>query len=195
VIEARRTSDTDAKEQARLVRTQAKLEYLRAWIDEHGTESMKERAAVDNDQVSTDDRDGDELRAFLGVVPQSEVLDAIRDHALAALDAFPRYERLTATDIHLARETEEDYCEHHEVTFGSGDAAEVPAATWDALKRLRAVAPEGADCAVRLHTATCDACDLKAKRFGILVSVDVAPGLTLHREYSAETATTDAHVF
>ncbi len=120
----------------------------------------------------------------LGLVPEAEVLDALRDAVFAPLASETLYDPLTVADLAAP---EDDY-HRHTPSFSSEAARDVSADVWAEAKRVRQAAPAGATSEIRIHTVTCDehGCDEEASRYGVLVKIEVAPGLTLHREYSVE---------
>ncbi len=181
-VELRAESDRRA-EAVKLARVSAKLAYLRSWIDAHGTDSQRERAAVGDSE--TDETEAALYRRYLGLVPEDEVIDAIRDHVFAPLAELPRYQRLTRDDLEGGSD---DEYHQHDASYESQEALDVPPDVWESVKRVRAKLPAGATSAIRVHVATCDSrdCDAEARRFGVLVTLKVAEGLELHREYAAE---------
>lgn len=176
-VERRRVEDAEAAAQAerrrvedaaREARQAAKVAYLREWILAHGSPDQRERVEA-----------GDGL----GLLPEDEAIDAVREAVFAPLAELPRYEDLDRR----ALDVEDDSCDH-DPAYESYAAEDVTPDAWAALKRVRALAPEGAVCTVQLHRAYCDrrGCDAAVERDGILVQIEVHPGLTLSREYAAE---------
>lgn len=118
--------------------------------------------------------DGQRERHAAGVLPERELLDLVRGAVFAAVESWPRFERLTASDL-------ED-CDG-EAKYDDDPATELDAAAWAQLKRLRAALAGCAEIAghpvtveveARLHTATCkhDA-EQRAERLAAHVAVRV----------------------
>lgn len=109
-----------------------------------------------------------------GWLSDDEGWTIIRDGVFAAMEPFPRYERLTKNDL-------DEHAPVEDVSFGVTDAESLSGPAYSDLKALVAAAPEGATLTPRLHTAT--GWGEIVTRLSCLVSV-TWHGKTLSREYA-----------
>jgi len=137
-----------------------KENQLSAWVLQHGTDNQKARQA-------------------LGLLPEDEVINCIRDQVFLPLtrDGFERYERMTAADV---CECEDGECD---VEFEVDDATEMTADQYTAYKSIVQVAPEAANIQARVHKGKSERCEVTLIRCSVLVTVVVGE-LTLSREYT-----------
>lgn len=149
----------EAAEAEKARAAERRTEQLAAWVVEHGTRNQRERLDA-------------------GVLPESEIVDAIRAQAFAPLDGEARYKKLKASDVCGGDDYESGY---HSVDFDSEDAEELTADEWDYLTALRERMPCAA-ITVRRHTAECGTCENKITRTGYHVKMCIGE-LTLSREY------------
>jgi hypothetical protein len=192
-VARRSAADRAAAENVQRQRRVAKLTYLRDWIHQHGTDHMRERQAAGRPK----DDDAQEVRdrvEHIGLVPEREVIDAIRDMTFAALSGEAIYRQIRASDLDEADEfddeAEDGLYRHRDKDMRCESSAESEAtpAQWARLKGLRAKAPAGATVTLRCHECECTAQGCpeshSVTRYGILVTVTVTEGLDLHREYA-----------
>lgn len=134
---------------------------LAAWLAQHGTDSQRRRAA----------------RKML---PEEEIMTAIRDAAFAPLARLARYKRLTAEAV----TSECDNDGGGEVEFSADDATEASDAEFARLEEVEAAAKDAgleAECKLRRHVGRCGDCEVQ--RASILVTATVGE-LTLSREFA-----------
>lgn len=167
--EARETAEREAARAAEERRTA----QLAEWVATHGTPNQQARHAA-------------------GLLPESEVVDAIRGEVFAPLADEPRYEKITASEV---RATCDDYSDDYPgdtVTFCVDPATDATAQEWDAMARVRDLtAVIGGSVTVRLdeHLGQWDCGDdshplHEITRRSLLVTVIVGE-LTLTRRYAA----------
>lgn len=141
---------------------------LQSWIADHGTESQRERFAE-------------------SVLPEDELKQALRDHLFATLDEIPRYERLTKSDVYAACHDDDVCIEGNPCEFRAADTSELSEAEYEALKCVRALAPQGATVIARIHSGGFETeSEWRIHRLAALVTVEFC-GYTLSREYSLES--------
>lgn len=179
LTEARVARERQEEEDRKAAAALAKLEHLRDWIRDSGTDDMRERQAAGAARAAGKPESEEGYRLLcLGLVPQAEVMDAIKAQIFAAFGPDLEFRKLRCSELDHASE-----CDGRECSYDSEEALDVPPDVWAAMKRLRAIAPTGAELEARLHTATCDECEATATRYGVLVRLQSGP-LTFHREFS-----------
>lgn len=164
----------------------AKVNALAEWEDKRRTDAewkAKTTQFLDAAQAlirmdGTDDQRG---RLEDGLLPLAELEIFARDHAFSSLADFPRYERLTASDV---EHDGDDYitCEGN-VSFDADTAQTLEAEPWRNLKAIENAAPEGSTVTPRYHRAKCDECDADTLRYSAHVEIDWH-GRTFAREYA-----------
>jgi len=160
---AKKEAEEKAEKEASMIRRKAQID---TWVAEHGDENMKERHAA-------------------GLLLETEVVDAIRNQAYAALDKFPRYARLKASDVCNGYEDYDGKTIYHDVDFSvMRNDIYLDAQEFDRMKEIRAAAPEHAVIFPRKHYGRCDECDETVIRTGFLVTIKVGE-LSFSREYAA----------
>ena len=162
--EAREKAEAAAAAEAEAVR-KAQLD---AWIVEHGTDNQKKRHD-------------------LGLLPEKEILDAIREEAFSPLGSFPRYDKLTKQDVPCDCEGYQE----PEYKFRAHDATSATAEEFETMDKIataiRSVHPEANVC-LREHIGWCETChgedkdEVCAERKSVLVSIKVGV-LDFSREY------------
>ncbi len=153
-----------------LAQHEEKKRFAASWIAEHGTPEQRARQAA-------------------GVLPIDEVIDAMTDHAFAALSKHRPYvadgpsriqeavNRVTpGTDALVATA---------DVLVTSSDAETMTASQWAAVSRIRDLAPD-ANVVLRIHNVAWkkDQTITVGPFFGILVTQRFGP-FTLRREFAA----------
>ena len=167
-----RAAKAEAEQRAIQERQAARRAAIDAWIGEHGTENQRARWAA-------------------GMLPESELLEAMADQVFAAVTA-PRFAEITVEDC-LGTYSDDDY--PPEVTdempyCTSKDATEATAAQWDALQAVRAQLPTEAAVKLRVHVCglvSSDDPEHDVVRYGIHVKLHVGP-IGLVREFAAPDA-------
>jgi hypothetical protein len=170
VAEAARRNDADkaAKEKAKAAKEAAKMEFLHAWIAEHGDESQRARDAE-------------------GLLPRDEAVKALADATFAVLgEGFPLHEqpRQRCTDERCLGGYGEG-CEESRHVVETVDGLDAPEYTQ--YRRIHAAAP-GAQFVLRKHSVQhdCehngDGCEVR-HNCGVMVKIVVGP-FTLQREYA-----------
>jgi len=166
IARERGKQDADAKAAKAAAKEQAKLDYLRIWIAEHGTPSQIARSAE-------------------GLLCRDEAIGALSESTFAPLDGFLRYTNDSRPSPDCDREEcdGEDCPVIHTVVDTVDCLCELPYATYAAI---RAAMP-GTTYVLRTHTAQhdCDhegscACD---SNYSCMVKVTVGPFI-LQREYA-----------
>jgi len=132
---------------------------IEIWTLANGTKSQKERLAA-------------------GLLPESEIVDAIRSATYAPLDKFPRFKKLKTTDVC----NDDSGWGDHEVNFSVEDANSLTADEFVVLKNLQNVAPKNSVITPRIHTAECSDCGNTVTRLGFMVKIQVGE-LSFSREY------------
>lgn len=158
--EARNQEERLKSEAEAAAARERKENQLSAWVLQHGTDNQKARQA-------------------LGLLPEDEVINCIRDQVFLLLtrDGFERYERMTAADV---CECEYGACD---VEFEVDDATELTADQYTSYERIKCSAPEAANIQARVHKGKSERCEVTLIRCSVLVTVVVGE-LTLSREYT-----------
>lgn len=153
-----------AKEKAKQEKEAAKEEQIRGWVAEKGTENQKKRYEI-------------------ALLPESEVVDAIRDETYAALNDFPRYEKMKASDVCTCEDRYEGYCD---VDYEVEEATEATAEEFEALEKIVTAAKKahpGAVVTLMDHIGTSEDCENKVVRKSAKVEVAVG-AFKFSREYA-----------
>lgn len=129
----------EAEERADLARAEAekdarKKQQIADWVAAKGTDNQKKRAA-------------------LNLLPQDEVLNALRDEAFAPLAAFARYEKITKSDVPCHCED----CDEPKIKFSTNTETEATAEDFDRMEQIQA-ALSGAVLTLRWHRGYCETC-------------------------------------
>ena len=145
--------------------------FLTDLVTEHGTQNQQERMGCD-------------------LLPQKEIVDAIRDQVFAPFADLPRYEKITRKECCTC----EDYHDCREgkpckLNCETSSPESVTAEQWDKLREIDQLIEslgleEKADSRFRLHCCEVSCCDGEVERMGIIVEIKAGP-LTLSREFSA----------
>lgn len=120
-------------------------------------------------------------RAARGLLPEAELLAAMRDEAFAALAELPRYERLR--DAYVRRELDAD--DDAEVLYDVDDADSASDADLALIERIEAALPDAA-VTLRVHTGSIDGCDETVTRYSVRVVRRVGE-FEFSREYAADS--------
>ena len=155
--EKREEEEREKKEREAQALAEARTAQIAEWIAEKGTDNQKGRAA-------------------LNLLPEDEILDAMRDEAFAALDGFDRYEEIKKGDL-----GHEEYCASG-VSCDVFDAGELTADQFDRFDAIRKAIPSAAVSAL-VHSCKCQGCDATLDRDSVRVTLTVG-SITFSREYS-----------
>jgi hypothetical protein len=129
-----------------------------SWVAEHGTENQRGRHA-------------------LGMLPEDEVIDALRSEAYTPLNEFPRYEKMEADDVR------HDDCDG-KIEFSVDDATEISAEQWDMMTKIRAlISTDTLMLTARKHIGVCSECEAENYRYSLRVAITVGE-LNFTREYA-----------
>jgi hypothetical protein len=141
---------------AQIAELQRRKDQIDTWVSERGSDNQRKRHE-------------------LGLLPEKEILDAMRGAAFSSLDSFPRYAKLSKSDIDCICE------ERVNEAFDVSPASEATAAEFEALDAIAtAVRADHPNAAVTLldHSAWCKDCYDKEDD-GKMTNRDVR---TLHRK-------------
>jgi hypothetical protein len=138
------------------------------------------------DYIAANGTDNQKKRSALNLLPDDEVLNMMRDEAFAPLADFPRYEKLTASDVPCWCD---DYDEDApDANFSNSLADEATAEEFDSMEKFTALMP-GAVVTLRVHRGWCTKCetpdgeDGNIERKSIRVAVTVG-AFDFSREYA-----------
>lgn len=134
-----------------------KKEQIVAWVAEKGTESQKARLAEN-------------------LLPEKEIIDAIRDEAYRPLDNYERYEKIITSDV---CDCEYDYCN---VEFDANNKHEATENEFDLMQEFKKLMP-GSTVTIREHKGESECCEKTVTRTGIMVKVTVRT-FNFSREYA-----------
>lgn len=143
-----------------------RTEQLALWLATKGSESMRRRAARN-------------------LLPEEDLVAAIRNDAFAPLDAFKRFERMTDADVRKALD-----CPNSDmsVTYDTRVAESAHDEDIDMLERIEALVP-GATCTLMAHEGKLedDDSDASLMRYSVRVEIQVGE-FEFSREYSVGEA-------
>ena len=159
---------TEAEKAAKAAKTAAAERQriqISTWVWAHGSDNQRSRHTA-------------------GLLPETEIIDAIRSEAYAPLADEPRYERLSKEDICNGDYGDPDGSGYHDddITFDVSAADTLTAAEWDRREALARLIP-GAVVTVRRHVGECSECKASVTRTSYLVTLRVGE-LEFSREYA-----------
>ena len=137
-------------------RRQAQID---TWVAEHGSANQQGRHA-------------------LGLLPEQEVLDAIRSTAYAGLDQFARYDRIEVADL-----PHEDGCYQSDLDCETEPAEDLSAEEYDRFQAIREAMPEGGTITALDHSCVCTDCGAALVRSSAKVMITVG-AICFSREYA-----------
>jgi hypothetical protein len=164
ILEERRRLRVEEAKAAEIAAKEAearRLAQMDDWVRDHGTPNQQGRYS-------------------LGLLPESEVIDAIRGAAYAALDGFPRYSKIRMADI----DHDDDCGGFGELSCATSPAAALTASEYDAYTAIQEAAPADAELEALAHACTCSECHASVVRRSVRVVIRVGE-LTFSREYAA----------
>lgn len=163
--EAKEKAEAAAKEKLAAEREQ----QIADWVAANGTENQKARFAE-------------------GLLPEKEVIDAIRAEAYAPLDGWPRYNKMMAGDVCRCEEPHPDqygesYCEV-EFYIRTPDDDDFPGLSDNEFERMRRIRESmpGSKVEPRLHIGEAEYCESKERKMGYMVRMTVG-AFEFSREY------------
>jgi hypothetical protein len=162
ILAARKLEQEEAKakaEQAKAESDARRAAQLEAWVRDHGSENQQGRFK-------------------LGLLPEQEVLDAIRSESYSSLDAFQRYRKIRLDDLDHGEE-----CYEGALDCETEPANALSAAEYDAFAEIQKAAPAGATLEALAHSCTCSSCGAGLIRRSVRVGLKVGE-LTFSREYA-----------
>jgi hypothetical protein len=136
---------------------------LNDWVRDYGTDNQKARHA-------------------LGLLPEKEILDALRNKAFEALDSCARFERLKDDDVCIC---EYDDGEPH-VEYESMQSEEATDYQFDKMSEIMALIPKTTDVYTAQmidHIGECSRCGNKVVSKSVRIEVVIGE-LTFSREYA-----------
>jgi len=162
-VEATRRDKAD--EAARVAAEGQKKEeqaaLLREFVAQHGSPSQVERLGR-------------------GLLPSLELKELVGGYLFAALSDFPRYQRMTATDVHGEYEEAEGH-----VKFSALEAKEIPEKVWAVYKAIEAAAGDVVSVEPWLHVGSCECEGVPIQeRYGVKV-VKALGSRNIAREFAA----------
>lgn len=161
--EKKKLTEESAKKEA------VKKAQIAKWVAEKGTENQKKRYEI-------------------GLLPETEVVDAIRDEAYKTLDGFPRYEKMQASDVCTCEEhyNNEGALTECDVDYEVYKATEATAEEYGALEKIADAAKKahpGAVITMTDHVGTSEDCENEVIRKSVKVEIEVG-AFKFSREYA-----------
>lgn len=151
------------KEKTVLEAAERRQEQLNNWVMCYGNKNQKARHA-------------------LNLLPENEILDALRNKAFECLDSCTRFERLTDEDVCI--------CEYNDgeshVDYESQPSTEATECQFDAMSDIMALIPKATDAYTAQmidHIGECSRCRNKVVSKSVRIEVVVGE-LTFSREYA-----------
>lgn len=130
-----REEEKERAAEERRLKKERKKNQIAAWVEKNGTDNQKKRLSVN-------------------LLPDEEIINAIREESFAALTDFPRYEKLTGDDVDCSCG---DYDEK-KVIFDANDSNTATAEQFELMEKIKTLIP-AAEITLREHTAYCDRCN------------------------------------
>ena len=153
------------KQREELAAGERRAEQIKAWLANRAPEAMRKRHAR-------------------GLLPEEDIVAAMRDEAYAPLVGLARYQRMTDEDVR--RELDAD--EYHSVDYTTREAESAHDEDIELMERIESLMP-GATCTLLEHAGWLTDADEKddpeATRYAVKVAIKVGE-LQFTREYSAD---------
>jgi hypothetical protein len=151
---------------------QRRTQQLAAWVENHMDDNAR-------------------ARFKLNLLPEDEILDAIRAAAYEPFDGLERYRKIRFDDI-----THGDLClEGQSLDCDTDEAKHLSAEQFERFRAIEAAAPEGAKLKALIHSCACETCNAGTIRRSVQVVIPVGE-LLFSREYAldsgGQTAPADA---
>lgn len=170
-------ADKITEAQAEIARRQAFYKEREAARDAENAEAARQRRERLAAEVPNMDANA-QGRWKLGLLPEEEILDSLRNRLFASLDGWPRYVKLAGRDL-----PHEDWCSASDLECAVTPAETLTAAQYEYFDRLVRDLPTGARYDFKVHTCTCSACSAEARRYSVRVKIEDGP-LVFTREYA-----------
>lgn len=149
--------------------SEARVAQIATWVETHGTENQKARYHAE-------------------LLPESEVLDAIREKTFKSLQGFTLYKNMQANEVCICDMYSYGPCD---IEFDDYSAEEATAEEWDRMEEIRKIIqteyPQ-ARMELREHKGKSSRCQNVVIAKGIRVTVRIE-NLNLRREYVASLQT------
>jgi len=145
--QAEETAKAEAEKKAAEEKAQRKTAQIVKWVKNHGTRSQKDRLKEN-------------------LLPETEIIDAIRSETYAPLDEWPRYKKLTASDV---CDCEYEYCD---VDFDVADKELATKEEFSQFQEIKKLMPK-AIVELREHTGESKNCKNTIHRTGFMVRMTV----------------------
>lgn len=126
--------------------------------------------------------DAQRRRHARGLLPRDEILAGLRNQTFAALDHLPRYQRLDDAEVRRLTGSE------GEVSYDVEGAEDCTNAELARIEEIERLLPTCAEAVLREHVGAATDIDgegQEVRRRSILVTVELAPGLNVSREFAA----------
>jgi hypothetical protein len=148
-----------AKVAEKVAAKQRRRDQIAAWVADNGTPNQQSR-----------------LKA--GLLPEKEILGAMREEAFAPLAGLERYDKIRV----------QEFCEcggehDSDSKFEVWDAETATAKEFDRIEEIKKLMPN-ATVTLRVHYGSCEICGYDKKRSGIMVRVKIGE-IEFSREYAA----------
>ncbi|EIC20711.1 hypothetical protein [Thiorhodovibrio frisius] len=141
---------------------QRRAKQLSAWVENHMDDNAK-------------------ARFKLNLLPEDEILDAIRATAYQPLDGFERYRKIRFDDI-----THGDQCiDGQSLDCDTDESNHLSAEQFERFRAIDAAAPEGAKLKALIHSCACETCNAGTIRRSVQVVIPVGE-LLFSREYALD---------
>ncbi|WPL17787.1 hypothetical protein Thiowin_02829 [Thiorhodovibrio winogradskyi] len=141
---------------------QRRARQLSAWVENHMDDNAK-------------------ARFKLNLLPEDEILDAIRAAAYQPLDSFERYRKIRFDDI-----THGDQCiDGQSLDCDTDESKHLSAEQFERFRAIEAAAPEGAKLKALIHSCACETCNAGTIRRSVQVVIPVGE-LLFSREYALD---------
>jgi hypothetical protein len=141
---------------------QRRTRQLSAWVTNHMDENAK-------------------ARFKLNLLPEDEILDAIRAAVYEPLDGFERYRKIRFDDIRHG-----DLClSGQSLDCDTDEARHLSAAQFERFRAIEAAAPDHAKLKALIHSCACETCNAGLIRRSVQVVIPVGE-LLFSREYALD---------
>lgn len=145
--------------------------------------SQQRRAKQLASWVANNMDDNARARFKLNLLPEDEILDAIRAAAYQSLDQFERYRKIRFDDIQHG-----DLCiDGQSLDCDTDEAKHLSADQFDRFRAIEAAAPAEAKLKALIHSCACETCNAGIIRRSVQVVIPVGE-LLFSREYALDAA-------
>ncbi|MBK1647600.1 hypothetical protein [Rhabdochromatium marinum] len=157
------------------------MEKQKAEIAARRHASQQRRARQLSAWVKDNMDDNAKARFKLNLLPEDEILDAIRAATYQSLDGFERYRKIRFNDIkhgHLCIDGQSLDCD-------TDDAHHLSAEQFERFRAIEAAAPDNAKLKALIHSCACETCNAGIIRRSVQVVIPVGE-LLFSREYALD---------